>query len=95
MSPQNNGFIPTPAGRVFAPGLEDRQRHQAHRIGAGIQDGSLNRGEVGDLRQQYREYRQDLVAAKADDGRVDRSERKELHQELNQISASIYEYRHN
>ncbi|MEW6284251.1 MAG: hypothetical protein AB1758_36895 [Candidatus Eremiobacterota bacterium] len=94
MSQYNNGIVPTPAGKVVAPWIEDRGRHQFQRIQAGKADGSLDSQEVSALRGQYAEAYADLTAAKADDGRVGPRERMAVHRDLNDISRSIYAYRH-
>lgn len=84
----------TAAGTVIAPGIKNRQERQTNRIQAGVADGSISKMERAQIARQRVDYRTDLREAKADDGRVGPKERKEAHQNLNDISASIYKFRH-
>lgn len=84
----------TAAGTVFAPGIKNRQQHQTNRIQAGVEEGSISKLERASIARQRADYRRDLNAAKADDGVVGPRERREAHQDLNGISASIYKFRH-
>jgi hypothetical protein len=85
----------TSNGNVRAPHLKHRQHNQAHRVGNGILNGSLNKNELGELRDERRDYRGELKEAKGDDGRVDRGERFALNQDLNAMGESIWAFKHN
>ncbi len=89
-----NNLIPTTAGTIYAPGLKGRAGNQNDRIQAGIQEGSINGNEMVQLHQQRAELRSQLKADKADNGWVGPQERRDAHQGLNEISASIYGFRH-
>lgn len=89
----NNTAQITP-NTVFAPVIRARQHHQGERIENGIDNGSLTSSEATALRAMRADERQDFKAAKAD-GRLDVQERLALHQELNEISRAIYEFKHN
>lgn len=90
-----NGSIRTSEGRVAAPHLESRLIRQDARIGQGLKSGSLSGEELEQVRTQRGEFYGSLTEAKGDDGRVDREERKALHQEMNQMSQALYGFKHN
>lgn len=90
-----NGFIKTPEGRVFAPGLEARGQNQRGRVAQGIQSGALSGEEVDVLKEMRGEAFAGLTEAKGDNGWVGPKERRQLHRELNQISQTIYALKHN
>ena len=75
------------------PGVNARQHHQQARIAQGVRSGALTRGEAKSLRQEQRSLRTEERAYKAD-GQLDRSERKDLQQDLNQASRDIYQEKH-
>lgn len=75
------------------PGVNQRQNVQQHRIKQGVRSGELTRQETGSLLQERRGIRQDERAYKAD-GQLTRDERKDLHQDLNDLSKDIYNDKH-
>ena len=89
-----SNVIHTAAGNVYAPAIKNRQERQTNRIQAGVAEGSITKDERIELAQARAGYRQDLRAAKADNGWVGPAERREAQQNLNEISASIYGFRH-
>ncbi len=91
----NNGYLPTDAGRVHAPGLEKRMQKQTARVAGGIATGSLSQEELQALKGSSAQYEADLTAAKADNGKVGPRERVALHKELNDVSRQIYDFKHN
>jgi hypothetical protein len=76
------------------PGVNHRQHHQHHRIKQGVRSGELTHSEARGLRQEQRQIRTEERAYKSD-GKLDRAERKDLHQDLNQASKNIYQDKHN
>jgi hypothetical protein len=88
-----NGNINTQSGKVRAPGLEARGAIQRGRVKHGIKNGSIDQGELSELKTQRQDVRTQLNEFKANDGRVDRQERVALHQDLNSISGSIREFK--
>ena len=90
-----SNLIATPNGNVFAPGLKDRQHNQRERVAGGVANGSLSQNELSVLKDMRQDYRSDLAQAKGDDGRVGPQERRDLHQDLNSISQTIYALKHN
>jgi hypothetical protein len=91
----NNGYVPTHAGRVYAPHQEKRIERQDARIADGVANGNFNPSEVKQLHQMKAEYRNDLKGFKETGGAVLPDERKALQQDLNGISQSIYAFKHN
>lgn len=89
-----SNIIHTTAGNIFAPGLKGRSSNQNDRVRAGVQEGSISNRELASLHQQRAEIRSDLKADKADNGWVGPKERREAHQSLNELNASIYGFRH-
>jgi hypothetical protein len=87
--------IHTQNGNVFAPGIESRRANQRERVQAGIADGSLSCDELSSLNGMRQEARQGLVDSKGDNGWVGPAERRQVHQDLNQISQAIFAFRHN
>jgi hypothetical protein len=75
------------------PGVNQRQANQTARIVDGVKAGELTRDETqglreerGDIRQSQQDYRSD--------GSLTKDERKDLHQQLNGQSQSIYDEKH-
>lgn len=92
----NNGLIPSGGyGRVAAPGLEKRMEIQNARVLDGLQDGTISSDEQEALKLSEEAYEEMLQSFKADDGKVDSSERSQLHEMLNGTSEQIYEDKHN
>lgn len=87
--------ISTPNGNVNAPGIKDRAANQQARTAQGVATGSINQGELSQLRQQRQTTAGNLSTYKGNDGRVDLQERRAIHQDLNQISANIAAYKNN
>lgn len=90
-----SNLISTSNGMVFAPGLKERQQNQRARVADGIQDGTLTGNELKVLREMRQDYRAELAEAKGDNGWVGPRERRELHQDLNNIGQTIYALKHN
>lgn len=93
---RNNGFVPSGgAGRVWAPGLEKRNQVQNGRVAQGINSGSLDSSEMGQIGKENTEYQKMLKDFKSNDGKVGPKERLALHKELNEMSKMIYDLKHN
>jgi hypothetical protein len=90
-----SNLISTPNGNVFAPGLKDRAASQHARVAQGVASGSLTSAELGVLREQKAAARASLAEAKGNNGWVGPQERKELHQDMNSISRTIFALKHN
>lgn len=88
-------MIHTSNGNVFAPGLKARGHNQHRRTRQGINSGELTQAEVGVLKEMRADARADLTEAKGNNGWVGPKERRNLHQDLNQISRTIYALKHN
>lgn len=87
-----NGNITTQNGIVRAPWLEARGAVQAGRVAHGVRTGTIDQNELSDLKTQRHDTRAQLNEYKAD-GRVNLQERAALHQDLNDISHSIRDYK--
>ena len=90
-----NNMIHTNQGNVYAPGLKARGHHQHARVQQGISNGSLSQDELSSLKDMRSDARADLAAAKGNNGSVGPRERRALHQDLNQISQAIFQFKHN
>ena len=90
-----SNLISTANGNVFAPGLKDRAANQHARTAQGVASGSLTGSEVGVLKDMRSDARASLAEAKGNNGWVGPKERKELHQDMNSISQTIYALKHN
>ncbi|MBT9584679.1 hypothetical protein IV102_15150 [bacterium] len=90
-----SNLISTANGNVFAPGLKDRAANQHARAAQGVASGSLTGSEVGVLKDMRSDARASLAEAKGNNGWVGPKERKELHQDMNSISQTIYALKHN
>ena len=75
------------------PGVNQRQHVQNHRIKQGVRSGELTRRETGGLMQERRDIRQEERGYKSD-GKLSKDERKDLHQDLNDLSKDIYQEKH-
>ncbi len=75
------------------PGVNQRQHNQQQRIQQGVQSGELTRGETRRLQAEQRGIRQEERQYKSD-GVLTRDERKDLRQDLNLASRSIYSEKH-
>ena len=90
-----SNLISTANGNVFAPGLKDRAASQHARVAQGVSSGSLTGSELGVLREMRSDARESLSEAKGDNGWVGPQERKDLHQDMNAISRTIFALKHN
>ena len=90
-----NPFIQTDNGTVRARGLKRRGANQHNRVGNGIQNGSIDSTELASLKEMKQSALSELNEAKGDNGRVGFGERLSLHQDLNQLSRTIFQYKHN
>jgi hypothetical protein len=88
-------MIHTQNGPVFAPAIENRAANQRERVRAGVNEGSISCEELSSLRDMRQDARQGLAESKGDNGWVGPVERRQVHQDLNAISQSIYAFRHN
>lgn len=75
------------------PGVNAREHRQQHRITQGVKSGELTQREARTLRREQRAIRAEERAYKAD-GHLDRAERRDLHQDLDQASRNIYQQKH-
>lgn len=92
------------AGQAFAeqgarhhrprdPGVNQRQHNQQHRIQQGVRSGQLTKEETQALRSERKAIHQKERAYKAD-GTLTKEERKDLHQDMNDLSKDIYQEKH-
>jgi len=88
-------MIHTQNGPVYAPAIESRAANQRDRVQNGLGAGSISQDELSSLRQMRSEARSGLVESKGDNGWVGPVERRQVHQDLNQISSSIFAFKHN
>jgi len=79
--------------RPHDPGVNARQERQEHRVKQGVRSGELTKGETQQLREERRNIRQEERTYKAD-GTLTRDERKDLHQDMNDLSKDIYTEKH-
>jgi len=75
------------------PGVNARQHIQGDRIKQGVRSGQLTRPETRSIMEERRSIRQQERAYKSD-GSLTRDERKDLHQDLNDLSKDIYSEKH-
>lgn len=90
-----NNLISTTQGNVYAPGLKHRAANQHARVAQGVESGSLNASEVEVLKGMKADARSSLEEAKGNNGWVGPQERRALHQDLNDISRTIFALKHN
>jgi hypothetical protein len=88
-------MIHTSNGNVYAPGLEARAANQRARVQQGLSSGSISQSELATLKDVRSDARQELAEAKGDNGWVGPVERRQLHQDLNAISRTIFAFKHN
>lgn len=74
-------------------GVNARQQHQQHRMQQGVRSGDLTRGEHRSLQREARDIRRTERQFRAD-GRFSRSERREVHRDLNHLGRDIQRERH-
>jgi hypothetical protein len=89
------GLLILGAGVASAAGVNGREAVQRHRIGAGVQDGSLTRGETHRLFHRQRHIERMERRFRADDGALGPRERHRLDGALDRSSRHIYRARHN
>jgi hypothetical protein len=70
-------------------------QNQRQRIKQGVKSGELTRRETVNIARQQNEIRQDIRAAKRNDGVITQCERKEIRQDQRQASRNIYRKKHN
>lgn len=75
------------------PGVNRRQDNQGDRVAQGVRSGQLTKDEVKSLAEQRKSIREEEKAYKSD-GTLTKDERKDLHQDLNATSKSIYGEKH-
>jgi len=75
------------------PGINERQANQSARIVQGVKSGELTHDEAQGLRDERRDIRE-LEQGYKSDGTLTKDERKDLNQELNGQSQSIYAEKH-
>lgn len=90
-----NPYIGTDNGIVRARGLKRRGNNQHNRVGNGLQNGSIDSNELASLKEMKQSALSELNDAKASNGTVSFRERAALHQDLNQLSRTIFQYKHN
>lgn len=90
-----SNLIHTQNGNVYAPGIKNRAQTQNARVAQGIASGSISQEELATLKDMRADARAGLAASKGDNGWVGPQERREVHQDLNQISRTIYAFKHN
>jgi hypothetical protein len=81
---------PAYRGRSYS----ERQERQRDRIDEGRAEGDLSRREASRLRDRSRDIAEDRRDARADDGYVDRRERRHIQREQNELNRDIYQQRH-
>jgi hypothetical protein len=83
-----------PAYRGRSYSYSERQERQRDRIDEGRAEGDLSRREAARLRDRSRDVAEDRRDARADDGYVDRRERRQLQKEQDRLNRDIYQQRH-
>jgi hypothetical protein len=89
------GLLVLGAGVASAAGVNGREAVQRHRIGAGVQDGSLTHGEAHRLTRRQRHIERMENRFRANDGVLGPRERHRLDGALDRSSRHIYRARHN
>ena len=72
----------------------ERQQRQRDRIETGRDEGDLSRREAARLRDRSRDIAEDRRDARADDGYVDRRERRQIDREQDRLNRDIRKQRH-
>lgn len=88
-------MINTTNGPVYAPGIQARMENQKRRVTQGVLSGQISKEELGQIKNGAEGFNQKIANAKADDGFVSGTERKELHKSLNKGNVGIYVRKHN
>lgn len=68
---------------------------QHKRIQQGVKSGEITKEERADLHQDQKEMRDDRQEALADDGHINKKEKRKLRKERHEASKDIYEAKHN
>lgn len=76
-----------------SPGVDRREQRQQQRIQQGMQSGQLTPKEAARLEREQARIREEEAAMKAD-GKLDASERRKLHQDLNRSGRHIAKEKH-
>ena len=76
------------------PSFSERQERQRDRIADGRDEGDLSKREAARLRDRSHGIAEDRRDARADDGYVDRRERRQLDREQDKLNRDIYQQRH-
>jgi len=84
---------PTLHWKVWDPGVNQRQSFQRYRVGRGIESGSLTRDEVKEIAQAERALGK-LEHEYKSDGVLTVEERKDLHEQLDELSQQIFAEKH-
>lgn len=74
-------------------GVDAREHRQNERIQQGVRSGQLTKEETRALAAQQREIRKEERQYRSD-GKFTKEERKDVQQDLNQASKSIYQEKH-
>jgi hypothetical protein len=83
-----------PGYRYDSKPFSERQENQRNRIEEGRAEGDLSRREAARLRERSRDVAEDRRDARADDGYIDRRERRQLQREQDKLNRDIYQQRH-
>lgn len=83
------------AAGADAQTIRGKARNEHYRIGKGVNDGSLTRGETRRLVREQRHIHNDIRRAKANDGHIGPAERMHIRSEQRRASRHIYRAKHN
>ncbi len=89
------GLMAFGAGDAGAAGVNEREAVQRHRIGTGVQDGSLTAGEAHRLAHGQRHIERMERRFRSNDGVLGPRERHRLDGALDRSSRHIHRARHN
>jgi len=84
---------PVPKDKTRDPGVNKRQKNQRRRIKQGLRTGQLTKGEAKTIIGKERDLAK-LEKDLKEDGKLNKDERKQLHEELGSLSKLIYEEKH-
>ncbi|WP_224240056.1 hypothetical protein [Hyalangium gracile] len=82
------------AAPAEAAGADRRQVRQQARIVQGVKSGELTKAEAARLEAQHVAIKKEIRQERADDGRLDASERAKIAHEQNQLHRRIYVQKH-
>lgn len=88
------GIAFSASAQTATPKVSKRQLKQQTRIGHGVKNGELTKGETAVLKGQQRSIRRTKKRAKAD-GKVSKKERAVLHKRQNNASKNIRRKKNN